>query len=139
MRGDLHHLFACKPGCNSSRRDKAYYDFADYGAGSSDECGKGKPHKFEPNHSKGAVARATLYFLLRYPREVNDAQREFEIERLPILIQWAQQSKPDLYEKHRNMTIYEKQGNRNPLIDYPEWVDKIDFRPGFCRCVEPSD
>lgn len=27
MRGDLHHLFACEPGCNSRRGNNPYYDF----------------------------------------------------------------------------------------------------------------
>jgi hypothetical protein len=29
------------------------------------------------------------------------------------------------------MAIFEKQGNRNPLIDFPEWMDVLDFRLGF--------
>lgn len=28
MRGDLHHLFACEPGCNSFRGNIPYFDFA---------------------------------------------------------------------------------------------------------------
>jgi endonuclease I len=29
------------------------------------------------------------------------------------------------------MAISRKQGNRNPLIDFPEWADKINFRKGL--------
>ena len=32
-----------------------------------DECGKRDANRFEPSAAKGIVARATLYFLLRYP------------------------------------------------------------------------
>ncbi|MBJ8193923.1 endonuclease, partial [Bacillus cereus] len=32
-----------------------------------------------------------------------------------------------LHEKHRNWAIYELQGNRNPLIDFPESVAQINF------------
>ena len=35
------------------------------------------------------------------------------------------------YEYHRNATIAMAQGNRNPLIDFPEWSDKIDLALGF--------
>jgi endonuclease I len=33
--------------------------------------------------------------------------------------------------KHQNMTIYKKQGDRNPLIDFPEWAGELDFRLGL--------
>ncbi|MGH3108957.1 MAG: hypothetical protein ACRDN7_10190 [Rubrobacter sp.] len=35
------------------------------------------------------------------------------------------------YERHRNMAIFEQQGNRNPLIDFPEWEPKIEFHLGL--------
>jgi endonuclease I len=31
------------------------------------------------------------------------------------------------YERHRNFAIAELQGNRNPLIDHPDWAERIDF------------
>lgn len=37
----------------------------------------------------------------------------------------------DEYERHRNQAIFERQGNRNPLIDHPKWAAKIDFRLGL--------
>ncbi|WRU97632.1 helix-turn-helix domain-containing protein [Priestia filamentosa] len=36
MRGDLHHLFACEPKCNSSRSNHPFYDFADYSSKEND-------------------------------------------------------------------------------------------------------
>lgn len=42
-----------------------------------------------------------------------------------------QQNPPSLYERHRNQAIFERQGNRNPFIDHPEWVGKVDFRQGL--------
>jgi endonuclease I len=50
---------------------------------------------------------------------------------IDILIQWANQQAPDRFEMHRNEAIFEVQGNRNPLIDFPEWVDLIDFSRGL--------
>ena len=35
------------------------------------------------------------------------------------------------YERHRNMAISGKQGNRNPFIDFPEWAERVDFEKGL--------
>lgn len=35
------------------------------------------------------------------------------------------------YERHRNQAILEVQGNRNPLIDHPEWAEHIKFSRGL--------
>jgi endonuclease I len=131
MRGDLHHLFACESGCNSFRSNIAYYDFADFEEVVRGACGKREENKFEPSSGKGVVARATLYFLLRYPGQINDLEGEFDRDRLPILLQWHEHDPVSPYERHRNMAIHEKQGNRNPLIDFPEWASVINFNNGF--------
>lgn len=132
MRGDLHHLFACESGCNSFRSNIPYYDFPNFEEALRDACGKRIDNdKFEPAAGKGAVARSTLYFLLRYPGHIGDQSRELQAERLPILLDWHKANPPDEYERHRNSAIFEKQGNRNPLIDHPEWADKIDFEEGI--------
>lgn len=132
MRGDLHHLFACESGCNSYRSNIPYYDFPDFEEAVRDACGKRQGEdKFEPSHGKGAVARATLYFLLRYPGQMGDSDRELQQDRLTILGKWHNEFPPDEYERHRNAAIFEKQGNRNPLIDHPQWVESMDFALGF--------
>ncbi|PHJ59030.1 hypothetical protein VF14_13635 [Nostoc linckia z18] len=129
MRGDLHHLFACEPDCNSFRGNVPFFDFPDFGERIRDKCGKREEKKFEPSAGKGAVARATLYFLLRYPGEIN--RSELEENRLITLLNWHENEPPNEYEKHRNMAIFEKQGNRNPLIDFPDWADRIEWRLGL--------
>ncbi|MEH8018923.1 endonuclease [Rheinheimera muenzenbergensis] len=132
MKGDLHHLFACESACNSFRSNIPYYDFLDYEEALRDSCGRRDgPDKFEPTSGKGAVARATLYFLLRYPGVIGDEKRELQVERLQVLLNWHSAESPDDYEKHRNQAIFEIQGNRNPLIDHPEWANKISFQLGF--------
>ncbi len=131
MKGDLHHLFACETGCNSFRGNIPYFEFDDFGEAERNNCGKRVENKFEPFKGKGAVARATLYFLLRYPSQVNDTAGEFQKERVSTLLKWHEDFEPSKYEKHRNMAIFEKQGNRNPLIDFPEWADKIAFKLGL--------
>lgn len=71
MRGDLHHLFACEPKCNSFRGNTPYFDFADSDETVMTDCGQREGNRFEPHGGKGAVARATMYFLLRYPGEID--------------------------------------------------------------------
>ncbi|MGE0490310.1 MAG: endonuclease I family protein [Vulcanimicrobiota bacterium] len=129
MRGDLHHLFACEPRCNSARGNLPYYDFPENEDTIRNDCGRidHSGRHFEPEGGKGAVARATLYFLLRYPGALDDySPRDIE-----TLLEWHRENPVSLYEKHRNAAIEEIQGNRNPLIDHPEWADKIDFTQGL--------
>ena len=125
MRGDLHHLFACEPDCNSFRGNTPYFDFGDFERAIRTDCGKREEHKFEPSGGKGPVARATLYFLLRYPGAV--VSDEFEPERLAVLLAWHRAEPPAEYEQHRNQAIEQRQGNRNPLIDQPYLAERIDF------------
>ncbi|MBT2511438.1 endonuclease [Streptomyces sp. ISL-98] len=127
MRGDLHHLFACEPECNSFRGNIPYIDFPGFDEVVREDCGMREKAGFEPEHSRGAVARATLYFLLRYPKTVGDTAQEFPEERLPVLLDWHENEPVTEYELHRNAAIAEIQGNRNPLIDHPEWARNIDF------------
>lgn len=130
MRGDLHHLFACESGCNSFRGNLGYFDFSDFEEATRTACGKRIDDRFEPSAGKGAVARATLYFLLRYPGKI-DAPTELPVERISTLLNWHGEHDVTEYERHRNQAIFEIQGNRNPLIDHPEWAGKIDFKKGL--------
>ena len=104
MRSDLHHLFACDIGENSRRGATRY-------------------GRFKPKGGRGEVARATLYFMARYPN-INLGYNGKGIE---MLKDWSAQDPPSLREKHRNHEIQKLQGNRNPFIDHPEWLN--DFRP----------
>lgn len=131
MRGDVHHLFACESNCNSFRGNTPYFDFSDFEEAVREECGMRIGNKFEPTAGKGAVARSVLYFLLRYPEEINRTAQEYEADRVEVLLSWHKDNEVTEHEKHRNMAIFKKQGNRNPLIDHPEWADRIDFTLGL--------
>jgi endonuclease G, mitochondrial len=133
MRGDLHHLFTCEVKCNSYRGNTPYFDFADFQEVIMDNCGKLERNdkKFEPSKGKGEVARATLYFLLRYPGKINNTLDEYKPDRVETLLRWHQDFEITEHERHRNMAIFKKQGNRNPLIDFPDWARKIDFSLGL--------
>lgn len=126
MRGDLHHLFACEPACNSMRSNYPYYDFQPYDpeitiAGIRTGCGMAENGKFEPEYGKGIVARAVFYFTLRYMKELDIRDRM----NLELLLRWHQENPVTVYEKHRNLAIQELQGNRNPFIDFPDLAEEM--------------
>ena len=104
MRSDLHHLYACDMGENNRRGDTPY-------------------GHYEPKGGKGEVARATLYFMLRYPK----VKLPYQPKDIVLLKQWSATDPPDDHERHRNAEIQKIQGNRNPFIDHPEWL--ADFKP----------
>lgn len=113
MRGDLHHLFTCDSADNSLR-------------GSEPLLLDGVP-TVPLQAGRGAVARATLYFLLRYPGKI-DCYGEADVETLK---HWSREDPPSDWERHRNAAIFALQGNRNPFIDFPEWADRVDFALGI--------
>ncbi|GEO04696.1 hypothetical protein AAE02nite_23600 [Adhaeribacter aerolatus] len=131
MKSDLHHLFACETTCNSFRGNTPFFEFADFEEAIRQGCGKREGNSFEPSQGHGAVARATLYFMLRYPGEINNNAKEYTNDRIEMLLGWHEKDPVSKYEFHRNAEIFKVQGNRNPLIDHPEWVGKIDFAFGL--------
>jgi len=131
MKADLHHLFTAQMECNSYRNN---YPFGKYSSVVRTRAGCGtfynsNPIAFYGDHGRGAVARATLYFLVRYPGYITTARMPYT--GLDQMVQWAQNEPVELWEKHRNYEIYAIQGNRNPFIDYPSWASTIDFKKGY--------
>lgn len=104
MRGDLHNLFTADALRNSARGSASLLDDP-------------------PPAGRGAMARATLYMLLRYPHKI-DRLSQSDVETLK---QWSREEPPSDYERHRNVEIQKRQGNRNPFIDRPDWVDRVVF------------
>lgn len=123
MKGDLHHLFACEPRCNTMRSNYPYYHYDN--VTSRHVCGINRINGFEPTYGKGVVARAALYFLLRYPKQITKRFRK--TINVSLLLRWHEEYEVSEYEKHRNKAIYEIQGNRNPFIDFPELMTNITF------------
>jgi deoxyribonuclease-1 len=130
MKGDLHHLFVCNPECNIARSNFPYGEVSIFTPefelkGQDNHCGTAIHEKFEPKLGKGAIARAMLYFLVRYPRSIKKMFRS-TID-IPVLVSWSLNERVTLYEKHRNQAIYHIQGNRNPFIDFPALVNQVEF------------
>ncbi len=87
-----------------------------------------------PKRVKGDVARMLFYMATRYePGDKVDLELNDKVNngsapyhgKLSVLLQWHKDDPVDDYERQRNNRIYEIQGNRNPFIDHPEWVEMI--------------
>ena len=48
---------------------------------------------------------------------------------LSTLLDWHLADPPDDFERCRNALIAELQGNRNPFVDHPQWVQDIFIVP----------
>lgn len=143
---DLHNLRAAMKSLNSSRLNKLYdqSDPADRNyrtpahvdaPGSSSDTNSWEP----PAEVRGDVARAAFYMATRYvgdePREPNLILTDnlsiavvgsTYFGKLSTLLQWHKDDPPDDFERRRNDLIFENyQGNRNPYIDRPEYVDQV--------------
>lgn len=133
-KADIHHLFTCDWGCNSFRSNIPYWQFAPEDEGFRENCGQTEGRrKFEPAAGKGSVARATMYFLMRYPGEIGDGDSDNEMpkSRLKVLLDWHRAEPPGEYDRHRNWLTHKAQGNRNPFIDFPDLAKDALLRRGF--------
>jgi endonuclease I len=84
---------------------------------------------FEPRQDiKGDVARGLLYFYTRYSQS---RTQDFTLvnfrHELPTLLRWHNADPVDDAERARNDAVQKVQGNRNPFVDRPEFVDRIGF------------
>jgi endonuclease I len=132
MRGDLHHLVACEPHCKSFRGSTPYADFAD---DRPRRCrataATARPTASSRSPARGRSRARRCSSCLRHPGLIGDEARELQRERLPVLLAWHAAHPVDDYARHRNAAIAEVQGDRNPLIDHPEWALRIEFAAGF--------
>jgi hypothetical protein len=76
---------------------------------------------------KGDLARALFYMLVRYNGDRGNVWRLPTSQDIPTLLLWHQQDPPSNFEIARNEYIASVQHNRNPFIDHPEWVNRINF------------
>lgn len=130
---DIHHLRPTNVQVNSSRGN---LDFDNGGSPVSGCNGCLKTgSSFEPPDSvKGDVARMLFYMATRYEKgdkvdlelnnNLNNGSAPYH-GKLSILLQWHNQDPVDAFEANRNNVIYSIQGNRNPFIDNPQWVESI--------------
>ncbi len=144
---DIHHLRPEDKTVNSSRSNKAF----DNGGTAQSEA----PDTFtdsdswEPRDSvKGDVARMLFYMDVRYEGTDGNtpdlvlvdntamASGDANIGKLCTLVEWNQLDPVDNFEMRRNNRIQERQGNRNPFIDNPNWA--LSLWGSFCGVTSSS-
>ncbi len=119
MVSDLHHLFPTDDASNNYRSNNPFGEVVSptWSSGGS----IGTTSLFEPRDvQKGATARAMLYFVMRYQNYNN-----FLTSQEAVLRTWHQNFPPNQIEKKRNDDINLIQHNRNPFVDYPQFIDRI--------------
>ena len=143
---DLHNLQPADANVNSSRSNKIY-DFSDTkdskfkkpGHPEAKMTNKDSDSWEPPAKVRGDIARAVFYMDLRYngdnPNEKDliltndlsliDSDNNF-FGKLNTLINWHFNDPVDEKESFRNDLIFsEYQKNRNPFVDFPDWVEEI--------------
>lgn len=135
---DAHHLRPTDVTVNSARGN---LDFDEGGEIYTDPDGpttcRVDGDSWEPRDEvKGDVARMLFYMAVRYEgdapgepdlelnEKVNNGKNPFH-GKLSILLKWHQEDPVSDWELRRNDRVYEKQNNRNPFIDHPEYANYI--------------
>lgn len=119
MRADIHHLFVTKISANSERGNMPFGEVSNptWSDGGSQKDGS----VFEPRDDhKGRTARAMMYFVVRYQDYSN-----FFAPQESVLRNWHLSYLPNAIDSARNNDIYAFQNNRNPFVDYPQFVHRI--------------
>lgn len=91
---------------------------------------------FEPiDEFKGDIARIYFYFITRYEDQIDQwgsyamfngtTDQVLDDTFLSILLTWHQNDPVSQKEIDRNNNIFNYQGNRNPFIDHPEYINAI--------------
>lgn len=131
---DIHHLRPSDESVNSARGN---LEFDEGGVELTEAPGNKKAtNSFEPRDEvKGDVARMMFYMATRY--EGNDPKTpDLELVasltdngtalgNVCTLLKWNQQDPVNQFEFDRNSKIQTIQGNRNPFVDNPQWVESI--------------
>lgn len=128
---DVHNLRAINPNVNSSRSNRYFSDAVEGHLNHT----VGKDAYYPGDNYKGDVARIIFYMATRYhdiltliDSNIDDGnayeKSGAKMGLLSILIQWHEEDSVSLFEINRNNIIYSYQGNRNPYIDHPEYVQQ---------------
>lgn len=133
---DIHHLQPTDAEINSIRSNK---DF-DFGGSPlrKSPLNKTDYDSFEPRDAvKGDTARSIFYMAVRYEGnnanmpdlylvdDVSSTSGKPKVGKLCTLLQWHNADPVDNWERNRHEKAVQWQGNRNPFIDNPSWVNDI--------------
>ncbi|HEX9657023.1 MAG TPA: endonuclease [Bacteroidota bacterium] len=137
MRADLNHLYPTDETANSMRSNNPFGPVVSnitwQSGGSKLGFNPNGLLAFEPRDiHKGDAARAVFYFMLRYE---NNYAGYLDLLQEIYLRQWYASDPVSQKEILRNNTIATFQGKRNPLIDHPEFIQRIS---SFRSLTPPS-
>lgn len=106
---DLHHLYPTMSTANTARGSLPFGE-VDTDIRWSEGGSKASATHFEPRDvHKGNVARAMLYFSLRYETELDPDQRA-------LFLQWSEADPVTTGDLNRSATIARWQGSPNPFV-----------------------
>lgn len=146
---DLYHLYPVQGTANSTRNNNAYGEVADgqhtYISNNGTKSGPARPGLgytgtvFELiDEYKGDLARTYFYISTRYYTEDSDwgegdwpmsNKCELKDWAIDMLLNWHKDDPVSQKERDRIEEVYAIQGNRNPFIDHPEFVEFIWDQP----------
>ena len=133
---DVHNLRPSDASVNSSKSNKDFNDVENIEENAEGEAPDTYTNAdfWDPRDEiKGDVARILFYMATRYESASLDLELvdrisfsgDPELGVLFTLIQWHTQDPVDAAERERHEGAFGYQGNRNPFIDHPEWVNEI--------------
>lgn len=148
MNSDVHHIFASDGYVNGRRSSFPYGEVgsATYTSNNGSKLGSGSGigytgTVFEPiDEFKGDLARAYFYMATRYQDQIagwegnssssnaalnGTSTQVFETWMLNMLKKWHNDDPVSQKETDRNNAAQNHQGNRNPFVDHPEFVQSI--------------
>ncbi|NOJ21853.1 endonuclease [Vibrio coralliilyticus] len=149
MNSDGHHLYATDGYVNAKRSNWPFGEVgsATYTSSNGSKVGSAASSLgysgtvFEPiDEFKGDLARAYFYMATRYENEIANWEGNsdnsnavlngtnttvFEPWVLAMLKRWHTNDPVDQKEIDRNNAVYNFQGNRNPYVDHPEFVNMV--------------
>ena len=149
MNSDVHHIYATDGYVNSKRSNFPFGEVASASFTSTNGSKLGSAASslnysgtvFEPiDEFKGDFARAYFYMATRYENVIGTWQTKttssnavlngssnqvFESWVVAMLLNWHNSDPVSQMEIDRNQAAFEFQGNRNPYIDHPEFVEMI--------------
>ncbi|MFT5354468.1 MAG: deoxyribonuclease-1 [Polyangiales bacterium] len=139
MVSDLHHIFPCDIDSNGTRSSYGFgYTSNPEAVGSNlgSSSTDARPRVYQVRRERrGDTARAHFYMVARYTfdasLEINfdddESSENGSMEDLEeaVLRQWNDEDPVDEWEQRRNNRIEALQGNRNPFVDRPDFVERI--------------
>ena len=129
QESDVHHLFPSDARANAARGHLPFGEAVsdrdlDYLPAVVGDDADGA-RVFQPREARrGDVARAVLYVSVRWGLEVEAPEEA-------VLRRWSRDDPVDERERRRNDAVESVQGNRNPFIDCPGLVGRVDDFAAF--------